>query len=177
MKVLVTGASGSGTTTLANSIAKRLKVAALDMDDFYWFADIPPFQRKRDPGDRLRAVLAALAKHSDVIVSGSILGWGLALEDCFDLIVSLYLDASIRVERLRKREQQRLGKVDPAFLAWAAAYDESPSEGRSLAKHTHWLSERSCPVLRLNGDLTIEARRNEVVAAMNAIDTRSMTDW
>ena len=93
-------------------------------------------------------------------------GWGRALEDSFDLVVFLYLDADLRIARLREREQRVLGHVDPAFLAWAAQYDAGPSEGRSLAKHRAWLAERTCPVLELPGDLTVDARVAAVLARL-----------
>jgi hypothetical protein len=90
--------------------------------------------------------------------AGSIVGWGAEVENAFDLIVFLYLDASIRIERLRKRETEQFGNADPAFLEWAAQYDAGPPEGRSLAMHRTWLAQRSCPVLELHGDLPVSER-------------------
>ncbi|WP_157729842.1 hypothetical protein [Bacterioplanes sanyensis] len=95
------------------------------------------------------------------------MNWGRALEDSFDLIVFLYLDANIRIERLEQREQQQYGRAaDPAFLRWASEYDTGPSEGRSLAKHQQWLSERSCPVIRIAGDLTVAERMKQLSTAL-----------
>ena len=68
------------------------------------------------------------------------------------------LSASIRVARLHERETARFGKADPVFLEWAAQYDEGRLSGRSLSRHTKWLAERSCPIIRLDGDLTVEER-------------------
>lgn len=39
----------------------------------------------------------------------------------------LYLDANIRVERIRVRELTRLGAADPEFPAWAALADPAAS--------------------------------------------------
>jgi adenylate kinase family enzyme len=47
MKLVVFGASGSGTTTLGNEVAKRTGFVRLDVDDFYWEKTEPPFQEKR----------------------------------------------------------------------------------------------------------------------------------
>jgi hypothetical protein len=111
-------------------------------------------------------LLGDLHAGPQVVVSGSLVGWGPDIEDAFDLIVFLYLPASIRIERLRAREVDRLGMADPAFLAWAAQYDEGPPEGRSLAKHNAWLAERRCPVVRLEGDLTVAERLRRVLDAL-----------
>jgi hypothetical protein len=86
------------------------------------------------------------------------MGWSPQLEDSFDLIVFLYLDTAARIERLHKREMEMRGHADPAFLQWAAQYDEGPSHGRSLAKHRAWLAARSCRVLELHGPLTVRER-------------------
>ena len=48
--------------------------------------------------------------------------------------------------------------ADPEFLEWAAGYDSGPPYGRSLAKIEAWLAERNCPVVRLEGDLSVEER-------------------
>ena len=68
--------------------------------------------------------------------------------------------------RLREREIRRFGRVDPAFLAWAAQYDEGPLEGRSLSKHQAWLAKRRCTVLRLDGDTSTEWRLGRVLGAL-----------
>jgi hypothetical protein len=158
MFLLITGASGSGTTTLGRALAERLRIAHLDADDYFWRPTTTPFTVKRDSTERLSLILDQLRARPSAVVSGSIVNWGAALEDAFDLVVFLYLDAAIRVERLRKREIKLLGKADGEFLDWAAQYDAGLLSGRSLAKHRTWLSSRRCPVLELTGDLTVDER-------------------
>jgi adenylate kinase family enzyme len=46
MKILVFGASGSGTTTLSKEIVKRTDFVHLDVDDYYWKKTELPFQEK-----------------------------------------------------------------------------------------------------------------------------------
>lgn len=166
MRIHITGASGSGTSTLGAALAMQLGFAHFDADNFYWLATVPPYTAKRDPVERLAMLVSVLRESDNVILSGSVMKWGSEVEDSFDLIVFLYLDASIRVERLRKREIQKLGHADPEFLEWAAQYDAGPKEGRSLAKHRAWLRQRSCPILELEGDLTVNDRMAAVLAYM-----------
>jgi len=155
LRLHVTGASGAGTSTLGAALATALGGRHVDADDHYWRPTEPPFTHKRDPAARLAGVLAALATPI-AILAGSVVGWGPALEDSFDRIVFLYVDADVRVARLQQREVARHGKADPAFLAWAAQYDAGPPEGRSLAKHRAWLAARACLVLELRGEATVE---------------------
>src|SRR5204863_219347 len=117
----------------------------------------PPWQAKHRLAAAARLAAAghvapteALAAPREVVVAGSILGWGAELEDSFDLIVCLVAPAEERIRRLRERELRRRGRVDEEFIAWAAQYDIGAQEGRSLARHLAWLKERRSPVLTLS---------------------------
>lgn len=166
MKILITGASGSGTSTLGAALAKAINARYVDADDYYWLPTSPPFQEKRDGAERLAALIEVLGAQPDTVLGGSIMEWGAELENGFDLIVFLYLPADIRVARLTQRETARFGKVDPIFLSWAAQYDEGVRSGRSLVRHQDWLSKRGCPVLRLEGDISVDERVRLVNAAL-----------
>src|SRR5260221_8398450 len=113
MLILITGASGSGTSTLGAALAKELGIAHLEADDYYWLPTAPPFTSKRDRAERLSSVLRDVRTKQSAVLAGSIIDWGLELENAFNLIVFLYLDADIRVERLRTREIECLGSADP----------------------------------------------------------------
>jgi adenylate kinase family enzyme len=166
MRILITGASGSGTSTIGLAVAARLGCAHLDADDFYWLPTTPPFKTKRDTVDRLSLILDALSKTPSAVVSGSVMSWGPELEDSFSLIVFLTVPTAVRIERLRKREVARFGRADPDFLEWAAQYDEGTLQGRSLAKHQQWLAGRSCRILRLDGSVAVAQATEEVLQAL-----------
>lgn len=165
-RVLILGASGSGTTTLARALGNDLSFRVFDTDDYYWLPSAPPFQRKQDPNVRLAKLLEDLKVTSRAIISGSILNWGLELEDSLSLIVFLNVSADVRIARLEMREMRLYGRVDPEFLAWAAQYDEGKMSGRSREKHEQWLSQRTCPVLRIDGDTSTVDRVGRVRAAI-----------
>jgi adenylate kinase family enzyme len=169
MKVHITGASGSGTTTLGQALAQALSSRHLDADYYFWQPTTPPYQEKRAQADRLALLSADMQSAPDIVLSGSVVGWGQEIEDAFDLIVFLYLPASIRIERLRQREITIYGAANPEFIAWAAQYDEGPAEGRSLAKHEAWLARRTCPVLRLEQDISVQARLAQAINAINQL--------
>lgn len=75
MRILITGASGSGTTTLAQAIAKRLCWAHLDLDDYYWLPTSPPYRKKREAAERLATCLRDLRAAPEDVVSGGLVGW------------------------------------------------------------------------------------------------------
>ena len=166
MRILVTGASGSGTSTLGRAVAEALQAAFVEVDDLYWLPTDPPFKQKRDPVERAALLRGKLGGSQPVVVSGSIVAWDRELEDAFDLIVFLRAPAALRAERLRAREQRRFGRVDEHFIAWAEQYDQGIMSGRSLAKHLAWLNLRTCPILRLSGTDSVETLQTAVLTAL-----------
>lgn len=58
MKLLIFGASGSGTTTLGKEIEKNSAFVHLDADDYYWKKTDPPYLEKipkEERNDQLKA--------------------------------------------------------------------------------------------------------------------------
>lgn len=171
LKVHIVGASGSGTTTLARALAPALAATALDSDDYFWLPTQPPFHARRDRALRNQLIMADLERYPRAILSGAIIDWGDDLEHAFDLVVFLSLPHDLRVRRLRDRELTRYGHVNEAFIAWAAGYDDDPptSPTRNRRRQHEWLSERRCPVLRLEDDLTVADRVALTLAQLSLV--------
>ena len=122
----LTGASGSGTTTLGHALASETGWQFLDADDFYWLPTDPPYTHKRERAERSELLRSAfdVARPHGVVLAGSVVGWADDCADACDLIVYLLMPTAVRLQRLRDRELRERGRVDEAFLAWAANYDE-----------------------------------------------------
>jgi len=159
-RIHITGAAGAGTTTLGAALAARLGVSHFDTDDYYWKPSTPPYQKSRDVEDRLELLRPDLANTGTWVLSGALEGWGDPLIPLFDLVVFLHVPTEIRLLRLRRREEQRLGKtairpggpMHPRYsdlLRWAESYDKAGASQRSLKRHEDWLSQLPCEVLRL----------------------------
>ena len=177
MKILIFGASGSGTTTLGRHLAKKIAYTFLDADDFYWAKTDPPFTEKIPLTTRSKNLRAAFEAEEDVIISGSLVSWGEYWTDAFDLAIFSHLPPAVRLQRLHAREQERYGdslENDPerkansqAFLEWAAKYDEPEFEGRSIRQHEEWMKKLSCPVLRIEGVVELEDKLDFVQKYLN----------
>ena len=175
MRINVVGASGAGTTTLALALADVLPTVAFDADAYYWEPSDPPFVRKVKPEVRQSKLWADVHAVRDAVVSGSMLSWGAGWLEAFDLVVFLHIPAEIRMERLAHRERERYGArldSDPHlarqsadFLEWARQYDDPSFDGKSITRHEQWMAAVGCPVLRIEGDTSVEDRVARVRAA------------
>ena len=166
LRILVTGAAGAGTSTLAAALAQRLAGTAVEADDLFWLPTDPPYRDKRPAEARHALAREALARAGTLVVAGSVMGWGREVEDAFDLIVFLHVPTPVRLERLRARETARFGRVDKAFLDWAGDYDTGTQEGRSLPSHLAWLDERETEKVMVVGRPTVEQLVARVVKAL-----------
>ncbi|OOY33337.1 AAA family ATPase [Thioclava sp. F36-6] len=174
-RVHITGAAGSGTSSLGERLADRLGVTHLDTDQFYWAESDPPYTVKRRPAERL-ALMEAAKEPDGWVISGSLDGWGEPAIAGADLIVFLTAPTPIRLARLRKREAARFGTRirkggdmeanHGSFLTWAAGYDDPYFSGRSLSRHHEWLAGRSEPVLELSGTRPLDELLAECVSAL-----------
>jgi len=164
-RIHVTGASGTGTSTLARALARELGCPWFDSDDYYWVPTVPPFREKRDPAERARRLEADLSAHDDWAWSGSAVSWSGGAEGRITHCVFLSVPDEIRLPRLRRREEDHGLPPEKIaeFMAWAARYEEGGLDVRSRKSHEAWLATLACPVLRLDGDLTTEERMRRVL--------------
>lgn len=164
-KIHIFGASGSGTSTLGESLANELLYTHLDTDEYFWlnkFTDI------REIDDRKKVLKADLSKYERSILSGALCGWGDSFKSYFDLVIFLWIPQDIRLERLQQREFQRYGneiltggskhEQYKEFMEWASLYDSAGMEVRSRILHEHWMEALTCPVLRIEGNYTVQER-------------------
>ena len=176
----ITGASGSGTTSLGLALAEEMDILHLDADDFFWLPTDPPFTTPRSRDERTALLLKSAQPERGWILSGSTLTWGARIEPLFDLVVFLRVEPELRMQRIRQRETVRYGvRIQPGgdmvaksreFVEWAARYDTAGPEQRSLVAHEQWLATQKCPVLRLDSsrsiaDLVREVRGHPATAA------------
>jgi len=166
----LTGASGTGTTSLARVIASAWAVPHADADDYFWLPTSPPYTHKRPEPERLALMEAVFVPRDAWVLSGSMLDWGDPVVAHCDAVVFLTLDPATRIARIEERERVRRsgGSIDEestaAFLTWARGYDDPDFDGRSRVRHDQWLATLPCPVLHLDSAAPLEALRDQVLS-------------
>ncbi|GGH19147.1 ATP-binding protein [Paenibacillus segetis] len=184
-RIHILGASGSGTSTLGNQLSLILPHVNFDSDDYFWSEK---FTVPREREGRIKLLKTDLSNQKNWILSGAVCGWGDELKDYFDLVIFVFTPKNIRLQRLKRREFQRYGddilpggskyEQSQTFYEWASQYDEAGFEIRSKYLHEHWMSELTCPILRIEGDHSVRERVNMILNYLktndNSYDTRHL---
>lgn len=179
-RIHITGASGSGVSTLGVNLAVALSLPVFDVDSYYWLPTNPPFTTKR-PIDERTSLLKVDLERAEVesggwVLSGSMVPWGEEIIKGVQHVIFVDTETDIRMKRLREREFKRHGnrvyeggdmyEKSVKFLAWAEGYENPDSEGtRSRVMHEKWLGELTVPLTTLSGG------ENELVVLNMALES------
>ena len=79
-RIHLTGASGSGVTTLGHALASEFAIPHHDTDDYYWLPTDPPFRHKRAIPDRLRLMHEMFLDRPAWVLSGALESWGIPVQ-------------------------------------------------------------------------------------------------
>ncbi|MEG2909874.1 MAG: AAA family ATPase [Erysipelotrichaceae bacterium] len=166
------GASGSGTSTLGKVLQTQYGFNFLDTDDYFWELTDPPFTTKRLVEDRIKLLKKDIIQSNDVVICGSLCGWGDEFIPYFDIVIRLVSSTEMRIKRIEKREFQRFGarileggdmyEEHIKFIKWASEYDNGDSSMRSKVMHDEWQKLLECKHITLNSNQPIEKLIEEI---------------
>ena len=109
--IMITGPAASGKTTLGRKTAELLDFPYFDVDDFIWRFDTPePYTVMYSREEKISRLQAAIAPYEHFVMAGSMSSFHQAFDDCFSMMVFLYVDPDIRVQRANERAIQRFGE-------------------------------------------------------------------
>jgi len=163
--LIVFGAPGSGTSTLGLALAKEMDFLHIETDDISGtMIDVPPFRIRRTFEERVELLQTKIAHCSGFVISGSMWDWGEVFIPFFNLAVFIITPTYIRIDRLEERERKRHGERiceggdmydnHRDFIEWAKSYDTNNPD-RSLKLHEEWIKTLHCPVLRVDGSISV----------------------
>ena len=165
-KIHVLGASGSGTTTIAKVLAKKLGYVHLDTDSYFWEETDIPFTKKRAVDNRIALLREDLQKDKNVILSGIFYPWGDELTKYFDCLIHIETASKVRMDRLIRREYEMYGNrmlkggdmyfQFKRFLNWALDYEKNTNEDIGQAKTEEWIANTHLRVIKIDGEKNVE---------------------
>ena len=160
------GAAGSGTSSLAEAMARRFGYFHMDTDDYVWLPTDPLFTHKRPPEERITLMEKDILAHDRVVIAGSLCDWGDYLIRYFNFAVRVETDVDLRIKRLEERQRRRFGsRIDPdgdmhdlhlGFIAWARAYDTGDISIRSIKRHDEWQKLLVCDRITVDGSKPVD---------------------
>ncbi len=167
MRVIhIYGASGAGTTTLGKAISLKYGYTHMDTDDYFWQPTDPPFIAKRELSERIALMKKDMEENENVVISGSLCGWGDVFLPSFYLAIRIVTPMEIRINRLKAREYRNFGDrirehgdmYDDhiSFIKWAKEYDDGDESMRSKAMHDKWSRLIGCELIILDGAKPVE---------------------
>lgn len=188
-KILLTGGSGTGTSSLGKLVAKYYGIPWFDLDDFYWKPIEPRFTVKRNPLEREYLLWEATQKSLNWVISGTLLYWGNFILPLIDLVVFLIVPTQERNTRIIAREIDLFGEEElfsakgsrkelfKNFINWTNRYDYADSIDHanklhdfwSRELHEKWLLKLSCPILRIEGCQSNLERLQLILNKLNSI--------
>ncbi len=173
MKIHILGPSGSGTSTLGEKVSIKYNFPWFDSDNFFWEKTEPPFLRKRTREKREKLLKREFNKNNSWILSGSVIGWGDFIKDKLDLVIYLYIEPNVRIQRLIDRERVIYGnRIDPGndmyqihidFIEWARRYETDNMNMRSRKSDNEWMKDLKCKIIKIEEEMTLQ-KEMEIVS-------------
>ena len=159
--MIILGPAGSGKTTLGRQAAKELGIAYLDIDDYIWRTDTTvPYTVMYSRQEKIDHLLAAVNEVGEFVMAGSMNSFHEHFDPMFRLAVYLTADEVLRMERVHQRELGEFGnRILPGgdmyeehqkFLTDVGGYEHGAGSC-NREQHELWISQLTCPVLRLDG--------------------------
>ncbi|MDN3448827.1 shikimate kinase [Planococcus sp. APC 3906] len=173
MKIQIIGGSGTGKTTLGEYIGEREGVRWIDTDRYIWKGD--GFIESYAVEERLAMYRRDMESSEGYVASGSVYAWCKEGFNDRELLVFLFLDEDLRLQRLRAREAERnspfslneKGEMTNEFLEWCQTYLKAEDKEMvgTYAEHAHQMAIAKSPVLKLDSSWPIEELHARIMAA------------
>lgn len=184
--MIILGPAGSGKTTLGKFVADKMEIAFLDIDEYIWRNDTEkPYSVMYSKEEKISNLMEAVQKAKEFVMAGSMSSFHEYFDPMFLLAVYLTADAKVRVKRIHEREQKEFGdRILPGgdmyeehqqFLNDAANYDGNAASCNK-SQHELWLNLIGCPVLKLNGEDSLEKNAKVIIETYRRISSEGKSD-
>jgi len=163
--IIIFGPAGSGKTTLGKAVAESLGFPYYDLDYYIWRNDTEvPFTQLQTREEKTDLLMCDIVKFPNFVMAGSMNSFSEPFVPLFSLAVFLTAPIEICIERITERQTAKYGnRIKPGgdmyenhleFIDIVSRYYYS-NESPCYSKHTEWAETLPCPVLRMDGTLSI----------------------
>lgn len=170
--IMIIGPSGSGKTSLGKMVADKLGYPYFDVDDYIWRKDTAkPYTVMYSRDEKIDRLNDDISPYENFVMAGSMSSFHYAFDDKFNMMVFLYVEPEVRIQRVHDRAIERFGKrVLPGgdmyeshmqFLDHNRQYEKDGSP--NLKEQRVWLNNMTCMKLELDGKDSLERNSNIIV--------------
>lgn len=175
---MIIGPSGSGKTTLGKIVAEKLGYPYFDVDDYIWKKNIEnPYSQMYTKDEKISRLSNAIARYDFFVMAGSMSSFHYAFDDKFALMVFIYVEPEVRVERVHKRAIERFGdrvleggdmyESHMKFMNDNRKYETDGSP--NLNEQREWMNNMNCVKIELDGTFKCEENAEKIVGCWNKI--------
>ena len=156
--ICVCGLNGSGKTTFASALAKKLNFIHMDIEQYYFTSTQNPYALSRTREKVERLLLEDIKKNPGFVFSAVNGNMTPEINDNYTLVVYLEVPLDIRMKRIRQRAIDKFGD---RVLPGGDMYEQEEkffafAEKRTPEKIEDWLKTLSHKVIRLDGTKPIQ---------------------
>lgn len=164
--IMIIGPSGSGKTTLGKIVAQKLGYLYFDVDDYIWKQNTDsPYTQMYTREEKISRLNTDIAPYEHFVMAGSMSSFHYAFDDMFKMMVFLYVEPDIRIQRVHKRAIERFGRrvleggdmyeSHMKFLKDNRSYEEDGSP--NMREQKEWMTNMSCVKIELDGATDLES--------------------
>ena len=155
--ICICGLNGCGKTTLGRELATKLDFYPMDVESYYFSPDDVTYACPRPREQVIASLLDDMERHPRFAFSAVCGESDERIAQKLGLVIYLEASHQLRASRLRERMLSRFGaRAEPGGDLYAQQQDflrfALQRDSRRIEK---WLSELSCPILRLDASLPI----------------------
>ena len=176
--IMLIGPSGSGKTTLGKAVAEKLGYPYFDVDGYIWRRDtVEPYTQMYTRAEKISRLSHDIGPCEHFVMAGSMSSFHYAVDDKFAMMVLLYVEPDIRVQRVHGRSIERFGERvleggdlyerHLKFLEENRRYEQDGSP--NLSEQRAWMDSMQCMKIELDGTDSIENNAKIVVENWNKI--------
>ena len=176
--IMIIGPSGSGKTSLGKMVADKLGYPYFDVDDYIWRRDTEePYTVMYSREEKINRLSKDIFPYEHFVMAGSMSSFHYAFDDKFDMMVFLYAEPAVRIQRVHERAVERFGErvleggdlyeSHLRFLDDNRRYEKNGSP--NLNEQREWLNNMSCMKIELDGKVDLESNSNIIVERWNQI--------
>lgn len=171
--IIICGLNGAGKSTIGKEISKKLNYKLIDVEDYYFKNGVGDYKYdfSISKQDVVNLILSDIKKCKNFIMVACVGDYGNEINSYFTQAIVIDVPKDERLKRVRKRSLEKFGK---RILKGGDLYEKEEHffknvENKTDEKLNLWLNSLKCPIIRVEGNKSIQEIVDEIMKYLNCI--------